>query len=58
MPCQYVGLLYEAKLCQSLKAAGLAFWTEDDLRSQGFFKTPDAKLQVGLMLLLSHYDKC
>lgn len=40
------GLLYEAKLCQSLKAAGLAFWTEDDLRSQGFFKTPDAKLQV------------
>ena len=40
------GLVYEEKLSQRLTAAGLAFWTEEDLRSKGFFKTPDAKLQV------------
>jgi hypothetical protein len=40
------GLHYEAKLSQQLEAAGLSFWTEDALRSKGFFKTPDAKLQA------------
>lgn len=41
------GLQYEDKLSEQLEAAGLSFWTEEALRSKGFFKTPDAKLQVG-----------
>jgi len=41
-----MGLQYEDKLSEQLEAAGLSFWTEEALRSKGFFKTPDAKLQV------------
>ena len=40
------GLKYEEILNEGLEKHGLAFWTEDALRSKGFFKTPDAKLQV------------
>ena len=40
------GVNYESKLQASLAEAGLAFWSEEELRSQGFVKTPDARLQV------------
>jgi len=41
------GIEYELLLAEKLKAAGLDyFWTEDDLRSQGYYKTPDVRLQV------------
>ncbi|KAK9865782.1 hypothetical protein WJX84_006008 [Apatococcus fuscideae] len=40
------GLEYEDKLYKYLHEAGISFWTEDSLRSQGSVKTPDAKLQV------------
>ena len=42
------GVKYESKLQASLEEAGLAFWSEEELRSQGFVKTPDARLQVDL----------
>lgn len=40
------GVDHEHKLNQMLTNAGIAFWTEGHLRDKGFFKTPDAKLQV------------
>ena len=40
------GLRYEQLLSKQLEAQGLFFWTEDALRAKGYFKTPDAKLQV------------
>ena len=36
----------EAELYADLTALGVAFWTEEDLRDRGFFKTPDARLRV------------
>lgn len=43
---QQIGVEHELKLNQMLTDAGIAFWTEEDLRNKGFYKTPDAKLQV------------
>lgn len=40
------GLHFESLLATQLEALQLAFWSEDALRAKGFFKTPDAKLQV------------
>ena len=34
------------ELYADLAALGVAFWTEEDLRDRGFFKTPDARLRV------------
>ena len=36
----------EVELYDDLTALGVAFWTEEDLRDRGFFKTPDARLRV------------
>ena len=44
--CNFAGIQYEQKLNKMLADAGIAFWTEEHLRDKGFFKTPDAKLQV------------
>jgi len=48
--CNFAGIQYEQKLNQMLADAGIAFWTEEHLRDKGFFKTPDAKLQVTCIL--------
>ncbi len=40
------GLEGEAVLCTALQAQGLPFWREESLREQGYFKTPDVRLQV------------
>ena len=42
------GLEGEALLCEALRARGIAFWPEQQLRAEGFFKTPDVKLQARL----------
>jgi hypothetical protein len=41
------GLEHEAKLYAELARADIPFWTEQQLRQKGLFKTPDALLQVG-----------
>lgn len=41
-----VGVEHERQLYERLNAAGIAYWPEDVLRDRGFFKTPDALLQV------------
>ena len=40
------GLEGEALLCEALRARRIAFWPEQQLRAEGFFKTPDVKLQA------------
>ena len=40
------GVDHENLLNQMLADANIAFWTEEHLRAKGFFKTPDAMLQV------------
>ena len=40
------GQEYEAVLNEKLHCAGIAFFSEDKLRAEGFFKTPDVKLEV------------
>lgn len=45
------GIEYEALLCMKLRNAQIPFISEDALREQGFFKTPDIKLQVKLSSL-------
>lgn len=37
---------YEKKMYECLERAGISFWTETELRGQGFHKTPDARLRV------------
>ena len=37
---------YESVLNSKLTDLGIEFWTEASLREQGYFKTPDALLQV------------
>ncbi|KAK9833398.1 hypothetical protein WJX81_001760 [Elliptochloris bilobata] len=44
------GLEGEALLCETLRARSIAFWPEQQLRAEGFFKTPDVKLQVPLLV--------
>lgn len=44
------GIEYEALLCEKLRNAGVPFISETVLREQGFFKTPDIKLQIPIML--------
>lgn len=46
MPECHTGIEYEAFLCEKLRNVGVPFFSEDVLREQGFFKTPDIKLQV------------
>jgi hypothetical protein len=42
------GMEYELLLIKKLREAGISyFWTENDLRAQGYYKTPDIRLQVG-----------
>lgn len=43
---QAVGLEYEMRLNKHLKDLQIPFWSEEDLRKKGFFKTPDALLQI------------
>ena len=33
-------------LNEKLRCAGIAFFSEEKLRAEGFFKTPDVKLEV------------
>ena len=40
------GQEYEAILAERLRCAGVAFFSEGRLREEGFFKTPDVKLEV------------
>ena len=42
----HAGDQYEAVLNSKLTDLGIDFWTEASLRQQGYFKTPDALLQV------------
>ena len=41
---------YEVKLCEDLDAAGIAYFTEKDLRDTGHIKTPDARLLVPIAM--------
>ena len=41
-----IGLEYEGVLQRKLRAAGIPFWSEDELRAQDALKTPDVQLQV------------
>jgi hypothetical protein len=45
-----VGLEYEDRLAQKLRAIGVPFLTEDELRLRGDAKTPDALLPVPLLV--------
>ncbi len=42
----HAGLQYEELLQCELAEAGIPYWTEEALRAKGFYKTPDAKLEV------------
>ncbi len=48
----HAGLEYELLLMQRMREEGVEdFWTEADLRAQGFYKTPDVRLQVPFAVL-------
>ena len=49
----HAGQEYEAVLSEKLRCAGIAFFSENTLREEGFFKTPDVKLEVWRYLPLS-----
>lgn len=40
------GLEHEALLCDHLQQQDIPFWSEEQLKARGLFKTPDALLQV------------
>lgn len=48
------GQEYEALLSAKLRCAGIAFFSEDKLREEGFFKTPDVKLEVWTRIPACH----
>ena len=52
----YAGLEYELLLCDRLRDLGIPFWTEVDLRAQGYYKTPDVRLQVAAALLVRYIN--
>mmetsp|Transcript_31129 Transcript_31129/g.69187 ORF Transcript_31129/g.69187 Transcript_31129/m.69187 type:complete len:297 (-) Transcript_31129:238-1128(-) len=56
MAKQATGLEYEMLLMKRLSDIGVPFWTEDDLRAQGFYKTPDVWLQVPIAVRPSAGD--
>lgn len=47
---QRVGEEFEDVLYRCLKEHDVSFWTEADLRDQGFHKTPDARLKVPIAI--------
>ncbi|CAK0759457.1 hypothetical protein CVIRNUC_002699 [Coccomyxa viridis] len=45
-----LGQEYEAILAEKLRCANIAFFSEGRLRQEGFFKTPDVKLEVPVLM--------
>lgn len=48
---QITGLEFETLLAKKLTECGVPFWTEKELRDQGFYKTPDVRLQIPIAVL-------
>lgn len=44
------GLSHEARLYAALRAAGVPFATEEQLRAKGYARTPDAFLEVPILV--------
>eukprot|EP00744_Colponema_vietnamica_P020749 GILI01029531.1.p1 GENE.GILI01029531.1~~GILI01029531.1.p1 ORF type:complete len:284 (-),score=5.77 GILI01029531.1:32-883(-) len=45
-----IGLEYEYVLLEKLKGRGIPFQSEEDLRMEGSYKTPDVKLEVPILV--------